>query len=164
MIRKLTIIGTIYRPPGTNLSFFNSELEKVIGLFIKSKVNLILLGDYNINLLNHEIHSETVDFLNLLYANTLLPLISKPTRYGDHSATLIDNVITNMYSQNSMYGIILDDISDHLQIFLAFGTVQNHRSTTHFTKRVRQMNDANFDLFKTKINCVNWQAYNESDA
>ena len=26
------------------------------------------------------------------------------------------------------------------------------------------MDDANFDLFKTKINCVNWQADNESDA
>ena len=26
------------------------------------------------------------------------------------------------------------------------------------------MNDANFDLFKTKINCVNWQADDESDA
>ena len=26
------------------------------------------------------------------------------------------------------------------------------------------MNDANFDLFKTKINCVHWQADNESDA
>ena len=31
-------------------------------------------------------------------------------------------------------------------------------------KRVRQMNYASFDLFKTKINCVNWQADNESDA
>ena len=69
-----------------------------------------------------------------------------------------------MYSQNSLYGIILDDISDHLPIFLVLGNVQNHRSTTHFTKRVRHMNDANFDLFKTKINCVNWQADNESDA
>ena len=36
-----TIIGTIYRPPGTNLSFFSSELEKVIGPFTKSKFNLI---------------------------------------------------------------------------------------------------------------------------
>ena len=26
-----TIIGTIYRPPGTNLSFFKSELEKLLG-------------------------------------------------------------------------------------------------------------------------------------
>ena len=34
----------------------------------------------------------------------------------------------------------------------------------HILHRVRQMNDANFDLFKTKINCVNWQADNESDA
>ena len=30
-----TIIVIIYRPPGTNLSFFNAELEKVIGLFTK---------------------------------------------------------------------------------------------------------------------------------
>ena len=60
-----------------------------------------------------------------------------------------------MYSQNSLYGIIFDDISDHLPIFLVLGNVQNHRSTTHLTKRVRQMNDANFDLFNTKINCVN---------
>ena len=64
-----TIIGTIYRPLDTNLSFFNFELEKVIGLFTKSQVNLILLGNYNINLLNHEVHRETADFLNLLYAN-----------------------------------------------------------------------------------------------
>ena len=109
-----TIIGTIYRPRGTNLSFFNCELEQVIGLFTKSKVKL---RDYNIYLLNHEVHSETADFLNLLYANTFLPPISKPTRYGEHSAILIDNVITNMYSQNSLYHIILDDISDHYQSF-----------------------------------------------
>ena len=32
-----TIIGTIYRPPGTNLSFFNSELEKVIGYLQNQK-------------------------------------------------------------------------------------------------------------------------------
>ena len=96
--RKLkTIIGTIYRPPGTNLALFNKEFEKVIKFLTKSKSNLILLGDYNINLLNHEIHTETDDFLNLLSANTLLPLITKPTRYGDQSATLIDNIITNMY-------------------------------------------------------------------
>ena len=112
-----TIIGTIYRRPGTNLSVFNCELEQVIGLFTKSKVNLILLGDYNINLLNHEVQSETADFVNLLYANTLLPLISKPTRYGEHSAILIDNVIMNMYSQNRLYHIILGDISDHYQSF-----------------------------------------------
>ena len=58
---------------------------------------------------------------------------------------------------------ILDDIGSFIN-FLVLGNVQNHRSTTHFTKRIRQMNDANFDLFKTKINCVNWQAGNESDA
>ena len=69
-----------------------------------------------------------------------------------------------MYSQNSLYGIILDDISDHLLIFLVLGNVQTHRSTSmHFTKRVRQMNYANFDMFKTKISCADWRAVDESD-
>ena len=98
---------------------FTKEFEKVIKFLTKSKSNLILLEDYNINLLNHEIHTETDDFLNLLSANTLLPLITRLTIYGDQSATLIDNIITNMYDGlNNFSGIILDDLSDHLPIFL----------------------------------------------
>ena len=58
---------------GTNLALFNKEFEQVIKFLTKSKSNLILLGDYNISLLNHEIHTETDDFFNLLSANTLLP-------------------------------------------------------------------------------------------
>ena len=64
---------------------------------------------------------------------------------------------------NSVYGIVLDNISDHLPIFFVHGNVQDHRSVTHFKKRVRQMNDPNFDSFKTKIRCVDWRAVDNSD-
>ena len=70
-------------------------------------ISLFLMGDYNINLLNHEIHADTGDFLNLLYANTMLPMITRLTRYGEFSATLIDNIITNEYSGTSLAGILL---------------------------------------------------------
>ena len=131
-----TIIGTIYRPPGTNLALFNKEFEKVIKFLTKSKSNLILLGDYNINLLNNEIHTETDDFLNLLSANTLLPLITRPTRYGNQSDTLIDNIITNMYDGgNNFSGIILDDLSDHLPIFLIIGNIEARNVSGHLHKK-----------------------------
>ena len=55
-----------------------------------------------------------------------------------------------MYSQNSLYGIILDDISDQLPIFLVLYNVQNHRTATHFKLRVRQIKDANFDRSKER--------------
>ena len=79
------------------------------------------MEDYNIKLLNHEIHAVTGDFLNLLYANTMLPMIIRPTRYGEFSATLIDNIITNKFSGTSLTRILLDDISDHLPVFLIAG-------------------------------------------
>ena len=73
-------------------------------------------------------------------------------------------VIRNMYSQNYLYGIILDDIGDHLSILLVLGNVQTSRSSTHITKGVCQMTDANFNSFKTNICCADWRAVDESDA
>ena len=54
----------MYRPPNTDLAPFNLEFEKTIKPFAKFK--LILLGDYNIYLLNHETNSETGNFLSTL--------------------------------------------------------------------------------------------------
>ena len=73
----------IYRPPNTDLSLFNNEIENVIKSLTKTKTNLILAGAYNINLRNHEIHSETGNFFNSLFANALVPTITRPTRYGN---------------------------------------------------------------------------------
>ena len=46
----------------------------------------------------------------------LLPIISKPTRITDNSATLIDNFFINEPC-NFESGIIISDISDHFPIF-----------------------------------------------
>ena len=93
---------------------FIINLEKSINENIISVVNII-------SLLNHETHADTSDFLNLLYANTMLPMITRLTRYGEFSATLIDNIISNKLSGTWLAGILLDDISDHLPVFLIAG-------------------------------------------
>ena len=94
----------------------------------------MLVGDYNINVLDHETNSETGNFLSILFANTLLPVISKPTRYGEQSLTLIDNIITNIYNEKNVAGIILKDISDHLPIFFITGNSENIKSSTKIKK------------------------------
>ena len=48
-----------------------------------------LIGDFNINLLNHDSHGLTGDFYDLMTSNSFLPLISRPTRITATSATLI---------------------------------------------------------------------------
>ena len=77
-----------------------------------------LLGDYNIDLLKHDSHIQTERFLDIMYSNSLVPLICKPTRETETTATLID-VFTNNNNVNDQFlqGILTTDISDHYIIF-----------------------------------------------
>ena len=78
------------------------------------------MGDYNINLLNHDTHPLTGDFLNMIYTNGFIPLITRPTRSVDNTNTLIDNILTNNIDElkNAVQGIFVTDVSDHYPIFL----------------------------------------------
>ena len=80
---------------------------------------MFIIGDVNINFLRHSEHTNTEDYLNRLYSNNFLPLITKPTRLTDHSrsSTLIDHIYTNAPIQNTTSGIALADVSDHLPVF-----------------------------------------------
>ena len=53
------------------------------------------MGDFNINILNLNIHNPTSEFVDTLYEYNFFPLINKPTRAIKLSATLIDNIFTN---------------------------------------------------------------------
>ena len=70
----------------------------------------------NINFLKFNEHTQTEEFLDMLYANNILPIITTPTRLTDHAATLIDHINTNSL-QNFSPGILIVDITDHLPIF-----------------------------------------------
>ena len=76
------------------------------------------MGDFNINLLNYDSHSETNDFINIMVSNHLLPHILHPTRVTDHSATIIDNIFSNNLELATLSGNILNNISDHFPQFL----------------------------------------------
>ena len=54
----------------------------------------MLFGDFNIYLLNKDCNNST-SFLNTMYSLSLLPIISKPTRITDISATLIIYLLIN---------------------------------------------------------------------
>ena len=54
---------------------------------------------------------------NILYDNSFRPLIDKPTRITTTSATLIDNILTNVHASPIQSGIFYNDITDHLPIF-----------------------------------------------
>ena len=95
-------------------NYLNNLLEKVS----KEQKSAFLLGDFNINLLNYNVHSPTNEFLDSLASNSFLPYILQPTRITSHSKTLIDNIFTNVIFPDSVSGNLAATISDHLPQFL----------------------------------------------
>ena len=73
-----------------------------------------MCGDFNIDLLKHETHYNTKQFLDTMHSLGLYRLIDKSTRI---TATLIDNIFTNELRFNVTSGVMFNDISDHLPIF-----------------------------------------------
>ena len=77
------------------------------------------MEDYNINILNYDTHSTTVEFVDMLYSHAFLPLMNPPTRITQNSATIIDNIFTYNIRELEcgQNGILVTDISDHFPIF-----------------------------------------------
>ena len=75
------------------------------------------MADFNINLLKSDTNHQTTDFIHNMFVNAFYPTISKPTRVTKQTATLIDNIITNIHEYSIKSGILYNDISDHFPIF-----------------------------------------------
>ena len=89
------IVGVTYRMPDSSVDVFNEMMCDILSVVTKEKKICYLIGDLNIDLLKHEEHRPTSDFVDILYANNMFPLIVKPTRVTDKSAALIDHIMTN---------------------------------------------------------------------
>ena len=59
------------------------------------------MGDYNIDLLKHCTHNPTSEFLDLMFSNSFIPLINKPTCVTPKTATIIDNIFTKEYKNEN---------------------------------------------------------------
>ena len=86
--------------------------------FSKEQKLIFLLGDFNINLLNYNVHHPTNDCLGSLASNSIIPYILQPTRLTSHSKTLIDNIFSNILSSEIVSGNLTATIFDHLPQFL----------------------------------------------
>ena len=81
---------------------------------------IVLLGDFNIYLLNFDTSEHVSTFLDDLASNSLQPQILLPTRISNNSKTLIDNSFCNIPNplvKSAMSGNISSSISDHLPQF-----------------------------------------------
>ena len=92
-------ISAIYRPhfKYDNIKEFRKAIEPILNdkMFKKSKT--ILTGDFNINLLEHQTHADTNDFLVFMQNLFYLPVISRPTRFPEGHQRALPSLLDHIY-------------------------------------------------------------------
>ena len=126
---------------------------------------LVILGDFNINLLDDQ-SLDVNHFVDCLSSNSVLPLITLPTRFSNtHNETLIDNIFSGTQDFDIKSGNILAGISDHLPQFAIFNKIKFHSKTKDtFYKDWKSFSEKDFlDDFQ-KIDWNKKLCFDEKDA
>ena len=92
-----------------------------------------------------------------MLSSGFFPAIGRATRITDTSATLIDNIYTNVHHKSiKSYYIWITDISDHLPVCATIpGKKTGHKlDPSHAMKRIYTEN--NLHNFKTKLSETDW--------
>ena len=77
---KTKIVGCIYKHPILTTQEFNFEfLQSLIDKLATENKNILLLGDFNVDLLHYESNNPTREFLDLIFSASLTPQITIPT-------------------------------------------------------------------------------------
>ena len=108
--KNAIVIGTVYKPPDTNVNIFNEHFNDLLRKISNERKKCIIMADFNIDLLKIDTNGQTTDFIHGMFASAFYPTISRPTRFTQQTATLIDNIIKNMHEYPVTSGILYNDI------------------------------------------------------
>ena len=108
-------------------------MDSALTKLLKTKKNVALIGDFNINLLDYAKHSSISNYYDNISSCGFRPLILQPTRVTSRSSTLIDNIFINDLTSFSNGGNLVTSISDHYMQFCILDTFDIQH--TKFTDR-----------------------------
>ena len=93
---KNLIVGCIYRHPCMELNKFNDDFFIYLckKLLHEKNKDIVLMRDFNVDLLKYEDDANTAVFLDKICLTFLIPQITSLTRIAPRSKTLIDNVFS----------------------------------------------------------------------
>jgi exonuclease III len=103
------IIRVIYRPntaPKSDLNIFFTSYSEILEILNNENKEIVVMGDFNIDLLQFNKHNPTDDFVNNAFTQSFVPVITKSMRVTYTSATLIDHIYTNNVTNPSHSGMI----------------------------------------------------------
>ena len=162
--RRKLIVGVIYRPntpPLADVDVFSFHLYELLDKIDRERCQCIVMGDMNIDCMKSPFDTNISDFIDNIYARGFIPEITIPTRVTAQTATLIDHIYSNKFSENLTSGVIVTDVSDHYAIFFIDNTRHPQPETEQFH---RSYSDRNITCFIDTLNRMDFtNITNETD-
>ena len=147
--KETVVCGAIYRSPVDHVTAhqdFRLQLTKCLEkLDVKRKC--YIFGDFNYDLAKSNEDTHVSDFTEVMLNHNFCSIINKPTRITDTSATVLDHIWTNAYTDHIKSGIILQSVSDHLPVFMR----ADKSKSTSSNILTRIFNDANMRKFNLDL-------------
>ena len=127
---------------------------------------LVILGDFNIDLLSYNTDPNTDKFANAMISNCLFPLANKPTNFFRNSSTLTDHAWCNILNENTQANILDISVSTHKPVLTVIPTALGHfvddSATTDRNIRIHNVNDSTIDSFSKEFDNI-VSSFNHND-
>ena len=160
------IVGCIYKHPHFSIDeFVGNYLSLILDKVNKEGKRMVLLGDFNIDLLSYEKSKDVKFFVDTLHSHSVFPTVSLPTRITLNSETLIDNIlISSNFNSKYQTGNLSIGISDHLPQFIiienALCSKYSKDQSNSFYKDWRSFN---YNDFQRDFLNINWKTLMRND-
>lgn len=153
--QKSFILGYVYRPPSANNDWFDC-IDVLLDRISAEDKELILLGDFNFNLLLPD--SSNKKWLDIVNTNNLTQLITSATRVNDKTETLIDHIYTNNPDNILESAVPILSVSDHYPVICTRKLLSNSdKGPVHKQITYRSHKHLNPNSFRTDVECQPWQ-------
>lgn len=151
-------IGGYYRHPNTSIkdftNFFSFTLDKL--KFVK---RCFIFGDINIHLENYSSCNTVRTYLDAVLDYKFLPYVYLPTRFSNHSSSIIDHVYSNdlfVDNHGCKTGLVINDIADHCGNFLIINENSIISRDNTITEPIRNYSKSNLAKFNNCLDSADW--------
>lgn len=144
-------IGTAYRPPWLDTDVFLDAITTTVSSF-SSCDHLLLVGDFNINLLDHE-DSKTKKLKNFLSYMNLTQHVTNPTHFTTHSRTLIDLVCADI-GVSAVETYFIPELSSHALVKCQINIPKKKIAPKVIT--FRPIKSIDMETFAEHVNSTDW--------
>ena len=165
---KKYLIAGMYRIPDTDINLFIEKFNEIIEP-LKNSSEVIVLGDFNINLLKDDVYKNSFELC--LQSNYLVPTIVEPTRIATKTLengqqvttkTLIDNILIKP-NITHLSGLIESCITDHFPVYISIPEIKLDNESNKVI-RYRLITENGKRKFKHAIARFNTDNLQQSDA